>query len=88
MYRRLILVVAISLLAGCADEPGSEGWCASLKEQPKSEWSADDAVTFAKHCVLESQTIGSESWCENVKEKPKSEWTASEAADYARHCVM
>ena len=90
MHKPLIAmaIAALVLAAGCADEPGSEGWCEAMKAKSKSDWSADDAVTFTKHCVLESQTIGSETWCENLKEKPKADWSANEATDYARHCVM
>jgi hypothetical protein len=88
MRNSLLLVGACLLLAACSEEPGSQDWCESKKEQPKSEWSADDAMTFARHCVIDSSTIGSEAWCDKLEQKPKSDWSASEAADYARHCVM
>jgi len=87
--KKLLIVPAVLCFAtACSQEPGSEGWCEAKKAQSKSEWSTDDAVTFTKRCVVESQTIGSEAWCEALKKKPKSDWTAGEAADYARHCVM
>ncbi len=86
--RTAIIVTTALLLTACSADPGSEAWCTAKKEQPKSEWSADDAKTYARHCVLESQTIGSEAWCEDLEETPKGDWTASEAADYAKHCVM
>ena len=38
------------LLEGSA--VGSAGWCKDLSEKPKGEWSADDAATYAKHCVI------------------------------------
>ena len=75
-------------LAACTAEPGSERWCEQKKEQPKSEWSMDDAKTFAAHCLIEDLTIGSKEWCENLKDKPKGDWTADEAASFAKHCVM
>jgi len=89
MKLRLILIgITLVALGACSVEPGSEQWCATKKEQPKSEWSMDDATTYAKHCLLESSKVGSEAWCEKIKEKPKSDWTGDEAASYARHCVM
>ena len=58
------------------------------KEQPKSEWSAADAGTYAKNCVIDGMEAGSDRWCEKLSEKPKGEWTADEAASYAKHCVL
>jgi hypothetical protein len=89
MNRKILLAIpAVVLLAACAAEPGSERWCEEKKAQSKSEWSMEDAGTFAQHCLIDDLTIGSEAWCENLKEKPKGEWTANEAADFAKHCVM
>ncbi len=85
---RLLAIGCILLLSACSVEPGSEKWCAAKKEQPKSEWSASDAKTFATNCLLESTTIGSEKWCEDLSGKPKGDWTADEAAAYAKHCVI
>ncbi len=82
------LTTCLFLLAGCDPEPGSERWCEQKKEQPKSQWSMDDATTFASRCLIDDLTIGSEAWCENLQAKPKGEWTADEASSYARHCVM
>ncbi|TXS93956.1 DUF3012 domain-containing protein [Parahaliea maris] len=86
-WRVLLLAGGLSL-AGCSNEPGSEGWCEDKKAQSKSEWTADDAVTFASHCVFEGTTVGSEAWCEALAEKPKGDWSSNEAADYAKHCVF
>jgi hypothetical protein len=85
---RILAIGCILFLSACSVEPGSEKWCAAKKEQPKSEWSASDAKTFATNCLLESTTIGSEKWCEDLSGKPKGEWTADEAAAYAKHCVI
>lgn len=86
--RILFALFSLSLLVACADKPGSEPWCIAKKEQAKSEWSGKDAKTFAKHCLLDSQTIGSEDWCKNLEETPKGDWSATEAGDYAKHCVI
>lgn len=86
--KRILAIGSIVLLSACAAEPGSEKWCASMKEKPKSDWSASDAKTYAKSCLIEGMAIGSEEWCEDLSKKPKGEWTADEAASYAKHCVM
>ncbi|WP_296749709.1 DUF3012 domain-containing protein [Thiobacillus sp.] len=39
-------------LAACAPEIGSEKWCADLKAKPKGDWSTNEAVDYAKHCIL------------------------------------
>ena len=87
MKRILILSTAL-VLSACSTEPGSEKWCAAKKEQPKSEWTASDAGTYAKNCLIDGTAIGSEEWCEDLAGKPKGEWTADEGKTYAKHCVM
>lgn len=55
MKKYLGMTIAASMLlalCGCAPEVGSERWCKQLEEQPKGEWSANDAAAFTKHCVL------------------------------------
>ena len=78
----LILAGAALLLVACSAEPGSEKWCAEKKEQPKSEWSAADAGTYAKNCLIDGMEVGSERWCEKMSEKPKGDWTADEATSH------
>lgn len=82
-----ILTVAATITS-CADKPGSEGWCQTMGEKSKSDWTSSDAKTYATHCVIESTTIGSEAWCNDLKEKPKGEWTTQEVADFAQYCVV
>ena len=41
------------LAAGCAPEVGSKAWCTQMKETPKGDWSTNEAVDFAKHCLFE-----------------------------------
>jgi hypothetical protein len=86
--RTLIVALCTLVLAACSAEPGSATWCDQKREQPKSEWTLEDATTFASHCLIDSLTVGSEAWCANLKEKPKGEWTADEAASFARYCVI
>ena len=86
--KNCLIVTILLILTACADEPGSEKWCAAKKEQPKSEWSGSDATTYASKCLFESTTIGSEKWCKKLSDTPKGEWTGEEAAAFAKHCVM
>jgi len=46
-----IALVAMLSLSGCS-EPGSKGWCDSMKDKDKSQWTAEEAGIFTKHCVL------------------------------------
>jgi hypothetical protein len=85
---RSFLCGAILLVAACSAEPGSERWCEQKKEQPKSEWSGSDLITFTRHCFVEGTAVGSEDWCEELKEKPKGDWTANETATYTKNCIM
>lgn len=86
--RRLIVIGSLLLLAACAAEPGSAKWCQQKADQPKSEWTSSDAITYARNCIFDSTTIGSKEWCAKMDEKPKGEWTADDAASYAKHCVI
>jgi DUF3012 family protein len=47
----LVMLAASALLVGCAPV-GSARWCANMKAKPKGDWTANEAVDFAKHCVL------------------------------------
>jgi hypothetical protein len=87
MQRILIISVLLSL-AACSVEPGSEKWCAQKKEQPKTEWSGSDAMTFARNCLLDGSAVGSNEWCAELADKPKGDWTANETASYTKHCIM
>jgi hypothetical protein len=50
--------VALSMLlfivaSACAPEVGSEAWCEKMRETPKGDWSTNEAVDYAKHCILQ-----------------------------------
>ena len=40
-------------LCACAPEVGSERWCEAMREKPRGDWTANEALDFARHCVLE-----------------------------------
>jgi len=85
---RAFIIGIIFLLSACSAEPGSERWCASKKEQAKSEWTGSDAATYAQNCLFDGSAVGSDEWCADLSEKPKGEWTANEAEGYTRNCIM
>jgi len=82
------MAVLALLLSACSEEPGSRGWCEDQAERDKGQWTGEDAITFAKHCVFEGSNIGSKSWCEALDDKPKSDWSTNEATAYTQYCVL
>ncbi len=49
----VVLALAISALtAGCSPEVGSDAWCENMAEKPKGDWTANEAVDYARHCLL------------------------------------
>ena len=48
----LLAGLAIIFLSACAPEVGSEQWCKEMKEKQPGDWTANQAVDYAKHCVL------------------------------------
>ena len=53
--RFLFLFFLLSLfgIAACAPEVGSERWCKNLEEKPKGDWTANEALDYAEHCLLD-----------------------------------
>jgi len=47
-----LLALALAA-AACAPEVGSEAWCAMMREKPRGDWTGNEALDFAKHCLLE-----------------------------------
>jgi len=45
-------VLLVLLQSACAPEVGSDAWCEDLKKKPKSEWTANEAGNFTRHCLL------------------------------------
>jgi hypothetical protein len=48
----LLLAGALLATAGCAPEVGSERWCDAMQDKPRGDWSANEALEFARSCVL------------------------------------
>ncbi|RPI61401.1 MAG: DUF3012 domain-containing protein [Lysobacterales bacterium] len=50
--RATILMAITTWLAACAPEVGSERWCEAMREKPRGDWTANEALEFARSCVL------------------------------------
>jgi hypothetical protein len=46
------VLLLVSLFSGCAPEPGSKQWCEKMEDKAKGDWTANEAKTFAKHCIM------------------------------------
>jgi hypothetical protein len=46
------LIAACATLASCAPTVGSPRWCEVMKEKPRGDWTANEALDFARHCVI------------------------------------
>ena len=53
VLRAGLLVSLLVMLAACAPEVGSEGWCKNMQEKPKGDWSTNEAIDYAEHCLLD-----------------------------------
>jgi protein involved in sex pheromone biosynthesis len=47
-----LAMLSVLVLSACAPEVGSEQWCKDMKAKPKGDWTANQAMDFAKHCVM------------------------------------
>jgi hypothetical protein len=47
-----LLIVMVTFITACSPKVGSEKWCESLKEKPKSDWTATEAKDYTKHCLF------------------------------------
>lgn len=47
------LMVLLAVLPGCAAEVGSERWCGQMQEKPKGDWTANEALAYAEHCLID-----------------------------------
>jgi hypothetical protein len=40
------------LIGGCAAPVGSERWCSEMKGKQPADWTANQAIDYAKHCIF------------------------------------
>lgn len=53
LLRTFLLILPLAALAACAPEVGSERWCKAMAEKPKGEWTANEALAYAEHCLID-----------------------------------
>jgi DUF3012 family protein len=52
--RRMLVALGVAiLLAACAPEVGSERWCEAMRDKPRGDWTANEALEYAKSCIIE-----------------------------------
>jgi len=47
------IAALVLLCVGCAPEVGSPRWCESMREQERGDWTANEALDYARHCIIE-----------------------------------
>ena len=52
LKRAIVLAAMTIILAACAPEVGSPKWCEAMREKPRGDWTANEALEFARSCVL------------------------------------
>jgi hypothetical protein len=53
VWRAVVLIGVANLLAACEPEVGSERWCENMREKARGDWTANEALEFARSCVLQ-----------------------------------
>lgn len=55
VWRAVMLIGVVTVLAACAPEVGSARWCEKMSETPPADWSTNDALEYARSCVLQER---------------------------------
>lgn len=60
MFVRAVLIIVttctgLPALTSCAAEVGSPRWCESMRDKPRGDWTANEALEFARHCLFETE---------------------------------
>jgi hypothetical protein len=51
--RHCLILFALIACTACAPEVGSERWCEAVAEKPKGDWTANEAIAYAEHCLID-----------------------------------
>jgi hypothetical protein len=51
----IFVLCSIGLTIGCKPEVGSKEWCEEMRKKSKADWTANETVDYAKHCVFENK---------------------------------
>ena len=50
--RAVLIASLVAAVAACAPEVGSKRWCAAMRDKARGDWTANEALDYARHCVL------------------------------------
>jgi len=50
--RVIVIASLVTAIAACAPEVGSKRWCTAMRDKARGDWTANEALDFARHCVL------------------------------------
>jgi hypothetical protein len=50
--KALAVLWTLCLLAACAPKVGSERWCEAMRAKARGDWTANEALDYAKHCIV------------------------------------
>jgi hypothetical protein len=50
--RTVLIASLVGAVAACAPEVGSKRWCTAMRDKARGDWTANEALDFARHCVL------------------------------------
>jgi hypothetical protein len=48
----MLWLLMAAWLCACAPEVGSPRWCEAMREKARGDWTANEALEFARSCVL------------------------------------
>ena len=52
VVRAAAIAGLVAAVAACAPEIGSVRWCAAMRDKPRGDWTANEVLDYARHCVL------------------------------------
>ncbi len=50
--RAVVIASLLTAAAACAPEVGSKRWCTAMRDKARGDWTANEALEYARHCVL------------------------------------
>jgi hypothetical protein len=50
--RAVLIASLVAAVAACAPEIGSKRWCAAMRDKARGDWTANEVLDYARHCVL------------------------------------
>lgn len=49
----ILIAICLLTLTACAPEIGSKRWCEQMQKKAKGDWTANEALAYAEHCILD-----------------------------------